>query len=158
MFVAEGPFYTASGGHAAADLMLEIISRVYGRDLVLSVADQMVYNSARDGSADQKVSFMARSGVRNPKFSRAVAFMRSRLEDNLGMNDLARETGISIRQLERLFDRYLDTTPKRYLTQIRMERARQLLTQTEMSVAQVCVACGFPMQAVSAGCIGIPMG
>ena len=47
------------------------------------------------------------------------------------------------RQLERLFRRYLDRTPTRYYLELRLNRARLLLLQTDMSVLDVALACGF---------------
>ena len=49
----------------------------------------------------------------------------------------------STRQLERLFRRYLDRSPKRYYLELRLKKARSLLLQTDMSVINVALACGF---------------
>ena len=47
------------------------------------------------------------------------------------------------RQLERLFRRYLNRSPKRYYMELRLQKARNLLMQTDMSVINVALACGF---------------
>ncbi len=51
--------------------------------------------------------------------------------------------GCSKRQLERLFRRYLNRSPKRYYMELRLQKARNLLMQTDMSVINVALACGF---------------
>ena len=56
---------------------------------------------------------------------------------------LAAAVGLSSRQLERLFRRYLDRTPTRYYLELRLARARLLLLQTDLSVLEVALACGF---------------
>ena len=56
---------------------------------------------------------------------------------------IAEEVGISTRQLERLFGRYLNTSPKRYMMEMRLHRARNLIVQTEQSIAEIAMACGF---------------
>ncbi|MEO1919934.1 MAG: helix-turn-helix domain-containing protein, partial [Paracoccaceae bacterium] len=56
---------------------------------------------------------------------------------------LAEDVGISTRQLERLFRRYLNRSPKRYYMELRLEKARNLLLQTDMSVINVALASGF---------------
>ena len=56
---------------------------------------------------------------------------------------LARDVGLSTRQLERLFRRYLSRSPKRYYMELRLSKARNLLMQTDMSVINVALACGF---------------
>jgi transcriptional regulator GlxA family with amidase domain len=50
---------------------------------------------------------------------------------------------MSTRQLERLFRRYLNRSPKRYYMELRLQKARSLLLQTDMSVINVALACGF---------------
>ncbi|MGD8310922.1 MAG: helix-turn-helix domain-containing protein, partial [Chromatiales bacterium] len=58
-------------------------------------------------------------------------------------SDLAKSVNMSTRQLERLFRRYLNRSPKRYYMELRLEKARNLLLQTDMSVINVALACGF---------------
>ena len=50
---------------------------------------------------------------------------------------------MSTRQLERLFRRYLNRSPKRYYMELRLQKARNLLMQTDLSVINVALACGF---------------
>jgi transcriptional regulator GlxA family with amidase domain len=69
--------------------------------------------------------------------------MEEHLEEPLPRSDLARRTGLSTRQLERLFRKYLGRTPTRYYQELRLYRARTLLTQTSLSVLDVALACGF---------------
>ena len=57
--------------------------------------------------------------------------------------ELARRVGISTRELERLFQRWLRSTPSAYYRRMRLERARALLRQTDTSITDVAVACGF---------------
>ena len=51
--------------------------------------------------------------------------------------------GLSPRQLERLFQRYVGMSPKQYLNGLRLERARALLTETDLPVSEVAYGCGF---------------
>ena len=48
-----------------------------------------------------------------------------------------------MRQLERVFGKYLNTSPKKYFMDLRLERARNLLIQTEGSITDIAMACGF---------------
>jgi transcriptional regulator GlxA family with amidase domain len=143
VFVADEKYLTASGGTATADLMLHMIERDHGYDLSVSVSDQMVYNAVRDASAEQRVSLQSRNGMRNSHLAKAVQRMTETIEDPVSPSLIAQEIGISTRQLERLFGRYLNTTPKKYHMEMRLERARHLLVQTENSVVDVALACGF---------------
>ena len=100
VFVGDEKYITASGGTATADLMLHLIERDHGYDLSVAVADQMVYNTVRDATSEQKVSLQSRSGMRNNHLANAIAMMRDSLEDPMSPAIIAREIGISTRQLE----------------------------------------------------------
>jgi len=143
VFVADTRHVTASGGTATADLILHLIAQEHGADLATAVADQMVYNAVREATAEQRVSLQSRNGMRNAHLAAALERMQDSIADPVSVGELAAGLGISTRQLERLFGKYLNTTPKKYYMDMRLERARHLLVQTEMSVADVAAACGF---------------
>lgn len=143
VFVADERHITASGGTATADLILNLIEQDHGADLSVAVADQMVYNAVRESTAAQRVSLQSRNGMRNKHLATALEIMSTHLEAPLSPAKIARELGISSRQLERIFGKYLNTTPKRYYVEMRLNRARHLLVQTEMSITDVAFSCGF---------------
>jgi transcriptional regulator GlxA family with amidase domain len=143
VFVADTRYVTASGGTATADLMLHLIAQDHGMDLSVAVADQMIYNAVREATAAQKVSLQSRNGMRNRHLAAALEIMQANLEHPVSPSNIARQLGISTRQFERLFGKYLNTSPKKYYMEMRLERARHLLIQTEMSVIEVATACGF---------------
>ena len=89
------------------------------------------------------MSLPARIGARHPKLVGIIDQMEQNLEEPLSPSLLAKRAGLSPRQLERLFRRYLDRSPKRYYLELRLKKARSLLLQTEMSVINVALACGF---------------
>ncbi len=143
VFVADEKIITASGGTATADLMLHLIAEHHGEGLSIAVADQMVYNAVRDGSAEQRVSVQSRHRVRNEHLTKAVEIMNENLETPVSTLVIAESIGISTRQLERIFGRYMNCSPKKYFLDLRMQRAQKLLVQTDKSVTEVAVACGF---------------
>lgn len=143
VFVARERIVTASGGTAAADLMLHLISSRHGRDLATDVADQMVYNAVREGTAAQRVSLQSRHGMRNEHLKRAIDIMKVSVESPISPSRIAGQLGISTRQLERLFGRYLNSTPAHYYMEMRLHRAQNLLVQTEQSITEIAMASGF---------------
>ena len=143
VFVADGEFLTASGGTAAADMMLHIISQDYGRELALQTSDQMVYNAVRDSAADQRLSLQSRHGIRSEHLIRAIRMIEDSLDAPLSPSEIAQDLGISTRQLERLFGKYLHTSPKRFIMNMRLQKARTLIQQTENPVSNIAMACGF---------------
>lgn len=143
VFVADEKHVTASGGTATADLMLHLIERDHGYDLSVAVADQMVYNAVRNATAAQRVSLQSRNGMRNTHLAKAIQVMHDNLETPISPTIIAKDLGISTRQLERLFGKYLNSSPKKYFMEMRLERARHLLLQSEASITEVAMACGF---------------
>jgi len=143
VFVSDEKHVTASGGTATADLMLYLIERDHGYDMSVAVADQMVYNAVRKGTAAQRVSLQSRNGMRNTHLAKAIQVMHDHLEDPISPSVIALDLGISTRQLERLFGKYLNSSPKKYFMEMRLERARHLLLQSEASITEVAMACGF---------------
>jgi transcriptional regulator GlxA family with amidase domain len=143
IYVIDRDRYTAAGGAASTDLMLKLIARRHGTDLATLVADQMIHTSIRSDRDEQRLSIPTRIGVRNPKLATVIHRMESNLEDPLSPVMLAADVGMSTRQLERLFRRYLHRSPKRYYMELRLAKARNLLMQTDMSVINVALASGF---------------
>jgi len=143
VFVCDGNRYTTAGGTSSIDLLLKIIADEHGEELANAVADQMIYSSIRTDQDTQRLSVPTRIGVRHPKLSKVIQMMEINIEEPISPSILAKEVGMSTRQLERLFRRYLDRSPKRYYMELRLQKARNLLMQTDMSVINVALACGF---------------
>ncbi len=143
IFVLDGNRITSSGGTAPSDLMLKLIAEKHGPELGNSVADMMIHTSIRSDKDEQRLSIPTRIGVRHPKLSNVIHMMEENIEEPVSPSSLASDVGMSTRQLERLFRRYLNRSPKRYYMELRLGRARNLLMQTDMSVINVALACGF---------------
>ncbi|OWU84895.1 AraC family transcriptional regulator [Oceanicola sp. 22II-s10i] len=143
VFVVDGNRMTTAGGTSSIDLMLKLIADQQGEELANLVADQLIYSSIRTDQDTQRLSVPTRIGVRHPKLSQVIQIMEANIEDPISPAILARDVGMSTRQLERLFRRYLNRSPKRYYMELRLQKARNLLMQTDMSVINVALACGF---------------
>jgi len=143
VFVVDGNRFTCAGGMAAIDLMLRYVATDLGQELANTVADQLIYSAIRTEQDSQRLSIPTRIGVRHPKLATVIQKMERHIEDPISPAHLAREVGMSARQLERLFRRYLNRSPKRYYMELRLQKARNLLMQTDMSVINVALACGF---------------
>lgn len=143
VFVHDGNRLTAAGGTSPIDLLLHLISEAQGEGVVSEVADQMLHTAIRTDQDRQRLSIPTRIGVRHPRLAAVIARMEANLEDPISPAQLAADAGMSTRQLERLFRRYLNRSPKRYYMETRLARARNLLMQTEMSIIEVALASGF---------------
>ena len=143
VFVMDGNRYTTAGGTSSIDLMLAIIAQDQDEKIANAVADQLIYTTIRTDQDTQRLSTPTRIGVRHPKLAKVIQMMEANIEEPISPATLAKDVGMSTRQLERLFRRYLNRSPKRYYMEIRLQKARNLLMQTEMSVINVALACGF---------------
>ncbi|WP_195820338.1 GlxA family transcriptional regulator [Roseobacter sp. MH60115] len=143
VFVVDGNRITTAGGTSSIDLMLKLIADHQGEELANMVADQLIYASIRTDQDTQRLSVPTRIGVRHPKLSKVIQMMEGNIEEPISPSILAKNVGMSTRQLERLFRRYLNRSPKRYYMELRLQKARNLLMQTDMSVINVALACGF---------------
>jgi len=143
VFVVDGNRITTAGGTSSIDLMLKIIADDHDEALANEVADQLIYSSIRTDQDTQRLSVPSRIGVRHPKLSQVIQIMEGNIEEPISPSVLAKDVGMSTRQLERLFRRYLNRSPKRYYMELRLQKARNLLMQTDMTVINVALACGF---------------
>lgn len=143
VFTIDGNRFTTAGGTSSIDLMLKLVARDHGEVLASSIADQLIYSSIRTDQDTQRLSVPTRIGVRHPKLADVIKRMENNIEDPTSPSVLAQDVGLSTRQLERLFRRYLKRSPKRYYMELRLQKARNLLMQTDMSVINVALACGF---------------
>ncbi len=143
VFTVDGNRMTTAGGTSSIDLMLNLIADDYDEKLANAVADQLIYSSIRTDQDTQRLSVPTRIGVRHPKLSQVIQMMEANIEEPISPSILAKDAGMSTRQLERLFRRYLSRSPKRYYMELRLQKARNLLMQTDMTVINVALACGF---------------
>lgn len=143
LFEIDGNRYTCSGGTAAMDMMLFLIGQEHGMDLAASISEQFVYERMRTAEEQQRIPLKARIGASQPKLIEAVTLMEMNIEEPLSTDDLAYHVGVSRRHLERLFKKHLQTVPSKYYLELRLEHARQLLRQSDKTILQIGLACGF---------------
>ena len=134
---------TCSGGTASLDLMLSLIALEHDRQLATEVAEQFMHERIRDRHDPQRMTLRNRLGISHPKLISVIELMEQNIEDPLSRQDLASRCGLSPRQLERLFRKYVGRTPIRFYQELRLQRARSLLIQTSMSILDIALACGF---------------
>ncbi|AOK31539.1 AraC family transcriptional regulator [Burkholderia singularis] len=143
LFEIDGRRITCAGGTASIDMMLALIARRHGAELAATISEQFVLGRIRQHSDRQRLEIAARYGVHNRKLIQVISMMERHIDSPLTSAMLAREVGVTRRQLERLFNSTLNDTPARFYQRLRLERAREFIQQTDMTVAAVCAACGF---------------
>ncbi len=143
LFTIDRDRYTCSGGTAPLDLMLNLIETRLGSRLSQRVSEQFIVDRVRKGSDRQYIPLRAQLGMAHRGLIRVAQLMEENIEKPLSLEKIAAATGLSRRQIERLFKRDLNCVPKRYYLAMRLRRARELLLQTAMPIMDITAACGF---------------
>lgn len=143
LFAIDRDRYTCTGGVAPLDLMLHIIREHLGRDIVPLISEQFILDRIRNDQDRQHIPLQARVGLFHENLIEAAALMEANIEEPLSLDEIAALVGVSRRQIERLFKRYVGQVPTKYYLDMRLRRARELLLQTAMSIMEIAVACGF---------------
>jgi len=143
LFTIDRDRYTGSGGTAPLDLMLNLIERKLGAKLSRLVSEQFILDRVRKDTERQYIPLRAQIGLSNRGLIRVAHLMEQHIEKPLSLEAIAKSSGLSRRQIERLFKRDLNCVPKRYYLQMRLRRARELLLQTAMPIMDITAACGF---------------
>lgn len=73
----------------------------------------------------------------------AISYMEDHYIEPLTLEEIAGQSDISVRHLNRIFQSYYQTTPVSYLQRLRLERACSLLKQTKLSITDISHNCGF---------------
>jgi AraC family carnitine catabolism transcriptional activator len=134
---------TSAGGTASIDMMLDLIGQAHGSELAIQVSEQFVLGRIRPRKDHQRMQIATRYGINNKKLVQVIGEMEQHTEPPLSTLDLADGIQVTRRQLERLFRLHLKDTPSNFYLGLRLEKARQLLRQTDLSVLEVSLACGF---------------
>ncbi len=143
LFTIDRDRFTCSGGTAPLDLMLNLIQTKLGSRISQLVSEQFIVDRVRTDTDRQYVPLRAQIGLANRGLIRVAQLMEENIEKPLSLDRIARATGLSRRQIERLFKRDLNCVPKRYYLEMRLKRARELLLQTAMPIMDITAACGF---------------
>jgi transcriptional regulator GlxA family with amidase domain len=156
-FVA-GRIATSAGATAVIDLMLHEIAARFGTALATRVGLSLLHHPARGENDRQRPSVMAEFGVPHVALSQTIRLMRESIEQPLSLAEISRAVGLSQRQIERLFCKFVGKKPKSFYLEIRLERARQLLSRTDLSTLEIAMACGFSCSSHFARCFRAQFG
>jgi AraC family carnitine catabolism transcriptional activator len=152
----DGDRLTCCGGSAATDFALQIVREQgmeqgveQGADSIAnSAARYLFHHQVRGPEASQNPPRSEPFGQTTPAvLRRAIQLMEEHLENPLTIPQVCQHLQISQRQLSRLFAEYVNKSPVLYYRDIRLDRARCLVTQTDMKLADIAVASGFVSQA-----------
>jgi transcriptional regulator GlxA family with amidase domain len=146
VIVLENECHTASGASAAFDLSLHLIEEAMSADVATEVACWFQHPLVRGlGVTQRKPTFAAEitNDMLPPIVRKAVDIFTSNMEETVKIADVAKDVGVSARQMERLFLRSTGKTPLGYYRSLRMHKARQMLLYGKDSMIQIALAVGY---------------
>lgn len=143
LFAIDRKRFSCSGGSSVLDLMVHLTAKNHGKDLALAISESLLCERIRDPEELQRSPLVSKLSVTQPKLSSAITLMESNVEETLSIEEIAGYIGCSKRHFERLFKMHMHCTPSRYYIEIRLTKARQLLWQTNETITQIALACGF---------------
>jgi AraC family transcriptional regulator, glycine betaine-responsive activator len=143
LFVVDRDRITCAGGTASLDMMLHLIAPMIGEDIKIKIANQLMLDNVRDIDSSKALPSLGRLGRSNDTLRRAIAVMEDSLDEPLTCVELSKRVDTSARQLLRFFQENVGKSVKEYYLMLRLRRARELLTQSSISITGISVACGF---------------
>jgi AraC family transcriptional activator FtrA len=142
LHVDDGRVFTSAGSAAGIDLCLHLVRLDHGAEIANQVARRLVVPPHRDGGQAQ---FIDRPVPREPGrgLAKALEWALSRLDEPIGVNELASAAALSPRTFLRRFQEGLGTTPHAWLTLQRVLAAQRLLEKAGASIEEVAASVGF---------------
>ncbi len=142
LYVDEGDVLTSAGKAAGLDLCLHLVRTDHGTAVANALARSLVVPPHRQGGQAQFIPAAVAHG-RNSALADLMAWALERLDQPLTVRDLAREAGMSSRNLARHFNVTAGTSPLRWLLTERVRRAQELLETSDLSVEQIASRTGM---------------
>ncbi|NWA03601.1 GlxA family transcriptional regulator [Pseudomonas gingeri] len=143
LYTLERQRLTCAGATSTLDMMIGWLGQSVDSDLAREIAMHLLMGRLRQPMDNQLDDGLASTRLQGAKMRRAVMLMEQALEEPLDCEAIARQVGLSQRQLERQFKQHTGLSPLKYYMTLRLARAHSLLQQTQMSVAQVAACSGF---------------
>jgi transcriptional regulator GlxA family with amidase domain len=143
LYVMDRDRVTCAGGTAALDLMHALIAEQYGPDLARRASDWLLHTQIRPAGGPQRAGRVERYHTTDRSILNTIESMENHIADPLELGQLARVSGVSTRQLNRLFREKLGQSTMRFYSDLRLEKARNLLLNSTLSLTEIALATGF---------------
>jgi transcriptional regulator GlxA family with amidase domain len=142
IFVRDGAVWTSAGVTAGIDLALALVEEDLGRAVALAVARYLVVFFKRPGGQAQFSTALSLQSSED-KFGVLHDWINGHLADDLSLAMLADHAGMSARSFSRRYAEATGLTPARAVERLRVEAARQLLSESRVPVKRIAQRCGF---------------
>lgn len=143
IFVKDGHIYTSAGATSGMDLAIALIEEDYGAAFARRVAQGLVMFLRKPAYQSQFSVHVIGESESADDLKPVISYISENLSADLRIETLASKFHMSQRTFVRLFSHKIGTSPGRYIEQLRIEQAKQLLEDTNRPVAAIAEACGY---------------
>ncbi len=143
IFIQDGSVYSSAGVTAGIDLALALVEQDYGAELALEVARDLVLYLRRPGGQSQFSAPQKLRQIVGDDFSALHDWLVGDLQQVVSVELMAAFCCMSPRHFARRFVERTKLTPARYLENLRVQRARELLETTSLTVEEIANQAGF---------------
>jgi transcriptional regulator GlxA family with amidase domain len=148
IYVRDERIWTSAGVTTGIDLSLALIEEDLGRKIAMQVARHLVVFLNRPGgqsqfSAPLEAQAAAGDGNAPNHFAPLHGWIAENLTDDLRVERLADQAGMSPRTFARIYAAKMGITPARMVERIRVEAVRRILEETDMPIKRIASECGF---------------
>lgn len=143
LYIRDGSFYTSAGVTAGIDLSLALIEEDFGPRVALAVARNLVVYMKRPGGQEQFSEPLKFQTTATSRFADLAAWMRGRLNSDLSVESMAEHMNLCTRQFSRRFRLEFNSSPAAFVQRLRLDEARQRLSDPGLTVRRVAESVGF---------------
>ena len=143
IFIRDGNLATAAGGTSNLDLALAMVDEDLGTDIAIRIARGLVLFLRRSANQTQFSAALAFQDSSRIGLRELPVFILENLDQPLGVDMLAAQVSMSIRNFSRTFRLEFGATPAAFVEKLRLETARRLVLESPNSLAEIAGSCGL---------------
>ena len=143
IWIADGNVYTSAGVSAGIDLALALVAEDLGDELALEIAKNLVLYLRRPGGQAQFSVTLRSQRAANTSLDKLCLWIGENLDADLTVDALAARTFTSVRTLIRMFQRELQTTPAKYVEDVRLESVCRAIELGGRSIEDIARKSGY---------------
>lgn len=148
LYSNDGKLWTSAGVLSGVDMALAIVAKDHGRALALQIARQLVVYLIRDGGQTQfsaPINIQAKAAQGD--LLRLSAWLLNNIDNPISVEQMAAYMATSVRSLHRRCLSVFALSPARLFVELRLEQARTLLNDGDLSIKAIALSCGYASSA-----------
>ncbi|MCT8965467.1 GlxA family transcriptional regulator [Pseudomonas veronii] len=143
IFVRQDNLWTSAGVSASVDLALAFVESDFGHDLALQVARDLVIFLKRPGGQSQFSANLKTQMTQSPNMRSIQEWVLNNIDKKIGISLMASRASMSLRHFTRTFQKDVGMCPSEFLERARIDKARRLLSESELPLKSIAFNCGF---------------